>query len=61
MTRLPRSSGGMNVDDHADQQAEQGQDQADAELLDVLAEAHRDHRLFFGEEISVGRHGSGPP
>ena len=37
------------------------EDQPDAQLLDVLAEAHRRHGLFFGEEILVGRHGGGPP
>ena len=41
-------------------QASQGQDQADAQFLDVLAEAHRGHRLFFGEEISFAGHGSEP-
>ena len=30
------------------------------EILDVLAEAHRGHVLFFDEEVSVVGHGSGP-
>ena len=51
----------MNVMIMPDEQAEQGEDQAVAEVLDVVAEAHRDHRLFFGEEILVGTHGVGPP
>ena len=33
---------------------------ANAQFLDVLAEAHRGHVLFFDEEVSVVGHGSGP-
>ncbi len=45
----------------ADKQADQRQDEANAKLFDVLAKAHRHHRLLFGEEILIVGHGSEPP
>ena len=48
------------ADDQADDQADQGHDQAIAQVFDVVTEAHRDHRLLFGEEVFIGRHESHP-
>ena len=52
---------GNEDDKHSDKQADQGQDQSNAKLFDVLAEAHRDHGLLFSEEILIVRHGCVPP
>ena len=52
---------GNKDDEHSDEQADQRQDQSNAQFLDVLSEAHRDHRLLFSEEIFIVCHGRVPP
>ena len=56
MTRQPISSGGMNTTTTPTNSPISAEDQANAQFLDVLTEAHRDHRLFFGEEILIFGH-----
>ena len=56
----PQIQGGDERQEDAHEQADEGQDQAHAQFFDVFTEAHRRHLLFFGEEVSVAWHGSGP-
>ena len=60
ITRFPRFKGGMKVMSTPTIRPARAEDEPGSQFFDVVAEAHGDHRLFFVEEVTVGRHGSGP-